>query len=177
MVLGGVPYLAVFEKIAALESALALDADAVRRLGALGVMVREDAERISQRLRLTNAESERLMALEPWWRVSPDLASKQHARCFIVSVRNRSPIACCLLGRTPTPLRPIPLGARLRPCRSAGLRRSSRSSPPTSSRRGVARVRRLAPPCAPRKRPGSRRIFRPVTTRSKRSPSVRRRKR
>ena len=46
-------------------------ADAGRRLGALGVQVMEDAERLAQRLRLSNAESERLLAFEYWWHVSP----------------------------------------------------------------------------------------------------------
>ena len=83
------PYLAVFDKIAALESALALDADAVRRLGALGVMVNEDAERSGGRLRLTNAESERLIALEPWWRVSPDFG-EQAARALLYRIGPQS---------------------------------------------------------------------------------------
>ncbi len=69
--LGGVPYLAEFAKLVDIEAANALDADAVRRLGALAVMVAEDAERLSQRLRLSRSESERLTALEGWWRVSP----------------------------------------------------------------------------------------------------------
>jgi poly(A) polymerase len=76
-VLGGVPYLASFKRMAEIEGSLALDADAVRRLGALAVMVKEDAERLSQRLRLSNAESERLTAVEGWWRVAP--ASDQRA--------------------------------------------------------------------------------------------------
>ena len=76
-VLGGVAYVADFAKMADIEAALGLDADAVRRLGALGAMVSEDAERLSQRLRLANAESERLMALETWWRVTP--AAGEHA--------------------------------------------------------------------------------------------------
>ena len=70
-VLGGVAYLGSFAKTAELEAALRLDADGVRRLGALGVMVKEDAERLSERLRLSNAESERLFALEHWWSVTP----------------------------------------------------------------------------------------------------------
>jgi len=41
-----------------------IEPDATRRLGALGVAVMEDAERLSQRLRLSNAEFERLIALE-----------------------------------------------------------------------------------------------------------------
>jgi poly(A) polymerase len=70
-VLGGVPLLASFENMAKVEAAAGLDADAVRRLGALGVTVSEDAERLAQRLRLANAEAERLVALDRWWRISP----------------------------------------------------------------------------------------------------------
>ena len=68
-VLGGVAFLASFENMVKVEAALGIEPDAVRRLGALGVWVAEDAERLAQRLRLANAESERLLALEHWWRV------------------------------------------------------------------------------------------------------------
>ena len=70
-VLGGVPLLASYENMAKVEAATGAGADAVRRLGALGVSVREDGERLAQRLRLSNAEAARLAALEAWWRVSP----------------------------------------------------------------------------------------------------------
>jgi poly(A) polymerase len=70
-VLGGVPLLASFENTAKLEAAVGAEADAVRRLGALGVIVKEDGERLALRLRLSNAEAERLAALDFWWRVSP----------------------------------------------------------------------------------------------------------
>ena len=59
-VLGGVSYLASFENMAKVEAAIGLKADPVRRLGALGVAVEEDAERLWQKLRLTNSEHERL---------------------------------------------------------------------------------------------------------------------
>ena len=71
MVLGGVPLLASFENMVKVEAAMSADADAVRRLGALGVAVMEDGERLARRLRLSNAEAERLTALERWWRVAP----------------------------------------------------------------------------------------------------------
>jgi poly(A) polymerase len=71
MVLGGVAFLASFENMDKVEAALGAKPDAVRRLGALGVWVAEDAERLTQRLRLANAESERLLTLEAWWRVAP----------------------------------------------------------------------------------------------------------
>jgi poly(A) polymerase len=72
IILGGVAFLASFENTVKVEAALGAEADAVRRLGALGVWVAEDAERLTNRLRLSGAESERLLALEHWWRVAPD---------------------------------------------------------------------------------------------------------
>jgi poly(A) polymerase len=70
-VLGGVPLLASFENVVKAEAASGIAPDAVRRLGALGVHVKEDAERLGERLRLSNAEAEQLTALDLWWRVSP----------------------------------------------------------------------------------------------------------
>ena len=76
-VLGGVPLLASFENTVKVEAAIGAAPDATRRLGALGVLTMEDAERLSERLRLSNAEFGRLMTLEYWWRVSP--AAGEHA--------------------------------------------------------------------------------------------------
>jgi poly(A) polymerase len=82
-VLGGVPLLASFENMAKVEAAAGLAADPVRRLGALGVTVKEDAERLMQRLRLSNAEGERLLALEHWRQVSPAHGEKAaHAQLY-----------------------------------------------------------------------------------------------
>jgi poly(A) polymerase len=70
-VLGGVPLLASFGNMVKLEAALTLTPDVVRRLGALGVAVAEDAERLRERLRLANAEHERLLSMaDGWWRIS-----------------------------------------------------------------------------------------------------------
>jgi poly(A) polymerase len=72
LVLGGVPYLADFENVAKVEAAVGATPDAVRRLGALGVVIAEDAERLWQKLRLTNNEHERLASMaEGWRRISP----------------------------------------------------------------------------------------------------------
>ena len=76
-VLAGVPYLAGFENMAKVEAATGAAADPVQRLGALGVWVTEDAERLSVKLRLTNAESERLVSMaEGWRRISPVLSER-----------------------------------------------------------------------------------------------------
>jgi poly(A) polymerase len=81
-VLGGVPLLASFENVVKAEAEMGFSADAVRRLGALAVTVKEDGERLAQRLRLSNAEAERLVALEHWWRVSPATGA-QPARALL----------------------------------------------------------------------------------------------
>jgi poly(A) polymerase len=72
LALGGVPYLADFENVAKVEAATRATPDAVRRLGALGVVIAEDAERLWRKLRLTNNEHERLASMaEGWRRISP----------------------------------------------------------------------------------------------------------
>lgn len=71
-VLGGVPLLAGFSNMTKIEAGLGLAADPVRRLGALAVQVVEDAERLWQRLRLSNAEHQHLESMgDGWWRVAP----------------------------------------------------------------------------------------------------------
>ncbi len=77
-VLGGVSYLGAFEMMAKVEAALGGAADPVRRLGALGVWVTEDAERLWHKLRLTNAEHERLSSVAQAWRyLSPALSGRE----------------------------------------------------------------------------------------------------
>lgn len=71
-ILGGVSYLGSFENMAKVEAAVGVAACPVRRLGALGVWVEEDAERLFQKLRLTNNEHARLAAMAASWRqISP----------------------------------------------------------------------------------------------------------
>jgi poly(A) polymerase len=70
--LAGVPHLSSFANMAKVEAACALPPDATRRLAALGVWIVDDAERLWQRLRLSNVEHATLAAMaERWWRVSP----------------------------------------------------------------------------------------------------------
>ena len=64
----GVPLIAQFARLAAVEEAFALPPDAVRRLGALAVHVTDDADRLRVRLRLSNRENERLAAMADGWR-------------------------------------------------------------------------------------------------------------
>jgi tRNA nucleotidyltransferase/poly(A) polymerase len=82
-ILGGVPYLVSFDRMAAIEAALGERPDAVRRLGALAVVVAEDAERLFERLRLSNAEHDRLSSIaDGWWRIDADLMP-QEARALL----------------------------------------------------------------------------------------------
>lgn len=74
MILGGVPYLLALEKMIAIETAAGEQPDAIRRLGALAAFVTEDAERLLERLRLSNTERERLVGMaDGWWRIGADL--------------------------------------------------------------------------------------------------------
>jgi poly(A) polymerase len=82
-VLGGVPYLASFANMAKVEAACGLWPDAARRLAALGVWIMEDAERLWQRLRLTNAEHARLSVMAADWRcVSPAMGDAARALIY-----------------------------------------------------------------------------------------------
>ena len=58
--LGGVAYCARLARVVAIESARTARPDALLRLAALGIAVSEDADRLRERLRLSNAESDRL---------------------------------------------------------------------------------------------------------------------
>jgi poly(A) polymerase len=82
-VLGGVPLLASFATMTKLEAALGVAGDAARRLGALAVSVLEDADRLRERLRLANAEYERLASMaDGWWHISSEL-SEESARVLL----------------------------------------------------------------------------------------------
>lgn len=54
--LGGVPRIERFKRLLAIETALKRAPDPMLRLSALAVFVEEDAERVAERLRLSNAE-------------------------------------------------------------------------------------------------------------------------
>ena len=76
-IFGGVAYTGAFAAMIAVERALGLPPNAVRRLAALSVAVTEDAKRVAARLRLSNAEAKALDSMgHRWWR----LARKDEAR-------------------------------------------------------------------------------------------------
>jgi poly(A) polymerase len=81
--LGGVSYLASFENMAKVEVAIGQAPDPVRRLGALAVRVAEDAERLWQKLRLTNIEHERLASMADGWHRFSQGLGEQAARALL----------------------------------------------------------------------------------------------
>jgi poly(A) polymerase len=68
--LGGAPRLMRFTRLVAAEEALGLAPDPALRLAALAVFVTEDAERLTERLKLSNAEQAMLL-----------LGASDHERC------------------------------------------------------------------------------------------------
>jgi poly(A) polymerase len=80
LVLGRAPRVGRLERLIAIETALGDEADFVLRLAALAVEVPEDALHLQQRLRLSNAEAQRLLhvAPAPRWPEPPDeMSAKQ----------------------------------------------------------------------------------------------------
>lgn len=66
-VLGGVPLVPHLARMVAIETALGLDPDPVRRLAAMAVLVLEDALRLRERLALSNTELRRLETIGSGW--------------------------------------------------------------------------------------------------------------
>ncbi len=96
-VLGGVPYLAGFEMMEKMEKAIGVAPDAVQRLGALAVRIPEDADRLWQRLRLTNAEHARLTAIGMHWPAFAPGRGEQAARALLYALKPESYLDCALL--------------------------------------------------------------------------------
>jgi poly(A) polymerase len=70
-IFGGVTYIGPFATMILAERLLGLKPDAIRRLGALAVAVTDDARRVAQRLRLSNAEARALDSMgHRWWRLA-----------------------------------------------------------------------------------------------------------
>jgi len=84
LLISGVPNGAHFSAMSRIEAALGLPPDAMRRLAALTVLAREDAERLGQKLRLSNDEQERLTAMADGWpRLDPAMSRQsQHALVY-----------------------------------------------------------------------------------------------
>ncbi len=86
LLFAGVGQPAHFAAMVQAEAALALPPNPVRRLAALAVLISEDAQRLWTKLRLTNAEHERLSAMaDAYWRIAPH-ADESGARALLYRV-------------------------------------------------------------------------------------------
>jgi tRNA nucleotidyltransferase/poly(A) polymerase len=85
-VLGGETDLASFEAMTKAEAACGFVPDAARRLGALCASSPEDAERLWQRLRLSNAEHQTLAAMAEGWREVSPAMGEDAARVLIYRI-------------------------------------------------------------------------------------------
>ena len=170
MVLGGVPYLASFANVMKVETECELAPDATRRLGALASWIGEDAERLWQRLRLSNVERERLAAMtQAWWRVSPQIGeARARELIYRIGAEHFGDRALLAWSRAEeatahdTAWRDL-VGL----CRSAGaFRRFSAARRGFPSRAGSRRGHRSAPRSRAPRKPGSRPAFRSSGKRS-----------
>jgi poly(A) polymerase len=106
-IFGGVAYTGPFAAMIALERVLGFAPDPIRRLGALGVAVTEDARRIAQRLRLTNVETKALDSIgHRWWRLAGMDEATARRRLYRLgedAYRNRLLLAWARAGGFDTP--------------------------------------------------------------------------
>ncbi|MBR1218182.1 CCA tRNA nucleotidyltransferase [Bradyrhizobium sp. U87765 SZCCT0131] len=87
--LGGVTYHGAFAAMVAAEAVLQRAPDPMLRLGALAVAVTEDARRLAQRLRLSNAEAKQLDSMgHRWWRLKGMDDALARRRLYRLGVRN-----------------------------------------------------------------------------------------
>ncbi len=102
-VLGGVSYHGAFAAMITVEQTLHLAPDPLLRLGALAVAVTEDARRLAQRLRLSNAEAKRLDSMgHRWWRLKgmdDAVARRRLYRLGVDRYRDRVMLAWARAGR------------------------------------------------------------------------------
>ena len=135
-ILGGVGYTKRLSRLIAIEAERGVGGDAVLRLAALGVAIPEDADRLRDRLRLANAEADRLRAA---------------AAALIGLHGTRAPPSFHGLRDTPVQRRSRSrarrAGARSRRVRSAPVGRGLRRGRPISRRR--ARTQAADQRCGP----------------------------
>jgi poly(A) polymerase len=104
---GGVTYRGPLEAMIAAERMLGLEPDPIRRLGALGVAVTEDAKRLAMRLRLTNGETRALDSMgHRWWRLAGMVEAAARRRLYRLGesgYRDRLLLAWARAGRDTDP--------------------------------------------------------------------------
>ena len=96
-------YHGAFANMIVAEQQMGLAPDAILRLGALAVAVTEDAKRLSQRWRLSNAETKRLDSMgHRWWRAAgmdEAIAQRRLYRLGAARYRDRMMLAWARAGR------------------------------------------------------------------------------
>lgn len=97
-ILGGVPMAATLARLVAIEAAMGLAADPVRRMGALAVLTREDAARLRERLALSNEEFRRLDGIGHGWRQADPAAGPLAAKALLAATGPRAYRDRALLG-------------------------------------------------------------------------------
>ncbi|WP_439574293.1 CCA tRNA nucleotidyltransferase [Phreatobacter sp.] len=89
-ILGGIALHGHVARLAAIENALSLAPDPTLRLAALGVLVREDAERLKRRLTLSNEEFRRLDGVGHGWREPDPAGGEPAARAMLFATGPRA---------------------------------------------------------------------------------------
>lgn len=97
LLLGGVPLSDDFAAMVQAEEDLHVTPDAVRRLAALAVLIPEDAVRLREKLRLSNAEHDRLAVMAGRWRDVAPVAGEAAMRVLLYRLGPRSYVDCVLL--------------------------------------------------------------------------------
>lgn len=72
-ILGSVPHLSRLERMISIDTELGMEPDAVLRLAGLAVMIPEDAEQLTERLRLSNSERNRLVLATDYYGMNADM--------------------------------------------------------------------------------------------------------
>ncbi len=106
LTLGGVTLPQGLVRLEAIEQAMGLPPDPVQRMGALAILTREDAERLRQRLRLSNEAFRRLDGIgHGAWRIDPALGENAAKALLYVNgprgYRDRALVAFARSGADP----------------------------------------------------------------------------
>lgn len=88
-ILGGVPLCGDLGRLARIEAEMGLPAEPARRLGALAVLVREDAQRLRERLALSNEELRRIDGIGHGWHGLDPRAGAVAAKSLLYAIGRR----------------------------------------------------------------------------------------
>lgn len=88
--IGGVAALSSLRRLTEIEVRLGLAPDATRRLAALAVRIEEDAQRLRDRLRLSNAEDRRCASVAHGWRALDPAHGEAAAKAALYAAGPRS---------------------------------------------------------------------------------------